>query len=84
LGIWLTDLTFIDEGNPNLVDSLVNWRKRELIANIIEEIGVFQKWKYELAEAPPHVVAFLEDLPHHSKDQLVPRFNLNNTNLFLV
>ena len=30
LGVYLTDLTFIDEGNPDVLDGKINLSKREL------------------------------------------------------
>jgi hypothetical protein len=29
-GMYLTDLTFIDDGNPDTIDGKINWNKREL------------------------------------------------------
>jgi son of sevenless-like protein len=41
-GLYLTTLTFIQDGAPNNVGTLVNFRKRQKAAEVIEEI---QKWQ---------------------------------------
>lgn len=43
--MYLSDLTFIDEGNPDYLHSsktLINFTKRELIYNVLSEIQQFQ------------------------------------------
>ena len=42
IGLYLTTLTFIQDGAPNNVGNLVNFRKRQKAAEVIEEI---QKWQ---------------------------------------
>jgi son of sevenless len=41
-GLYLTTLTFIQDGAPNNIGPLVNFRKRHKAAEVIEEI---QKWQ---------------------------------------
>lgn len=43
LGIFLKDLTFIDEGNEDIVDNLINWNKMQMQAKTISKIREFQK-----------------------------------------
>jgi len=42
LGIYLTDLTFIEDGNPDTIDGLVNFSKRQKIAKVVESIQRYQ------------------------------------------
>lgn len=35
VGVPLKDLTFIEDGNPNVVDNLVNWAKRKLVFDVV-------------------------------------------------
>jgi len=42
IGLYLTTLTFIQDGAPNNIGALVNFRKRQKAAEVIEEI---QKWQ---------------------------------------
>ncbi|KAH3743878.1 Ras guanine nucleotide exchange factor [Pelomyxa schiedti] len=47
LGVYLTDLTFIEDGNKDVVEGLINFRKRQLVYNIISEIQLYQQKPYE-------------------------------------
>ena len=47
LGMYLTDLTFIEDGNPDTVDGLINFVKRRLYANVIRDLQQFQFLEYE-------------------------------------
>jgi len=61
LGMYLTDLTFIEEGNSNTIDKvittddqeqtlkLINWGKHQKYAAIIEEVRFYQQTSYNLA-----------------------------------
>ena len=42
LGVYLLDLTYIEDGNPNKVEGLINFAKRRLIHNIIREVQQYQ------------------------------------------
>ncbi len=46
-GVYLTDLTFIDE-NPNNLEGLINFMKRKLIYNVISKIQQYQQLSYSL------------------------------------
>lgn len=50
LGLYLTDLVFIEEGNPETFDEdgvkMVNFRKSEMLAEVLLEIQNFQESKY--------------------------------------
>ena len=55
LGLMLTDLVFVDEGNPDNIKTkenvfLINWDKRERIADIIQEIQKYQQVPYNFAK----------------------------------
>jgi len=68
LGTILSDLTFMEDGNPNTVEcpktknDLVNYSKRELINNVIMEIRLHQQLPYQIAPIEP-LRSFLEALP---------------------
>eukprot|EP01102_Stenamoeba_stenopodia_P020851 TRINITY_DN826_c0_g8_i3.p1 TRINITY_DN826_c0_g8~~TRINITY_DN826_c0_g8_i3.p1 ORF type:complete len:865 (+),score=193.10 TRINITY_DN826_c0_g8_i3:912-3506(+) len=52
-GIYLRDVTFIDEGNSDYVeDDLVNFVKLEMISNIVQEIESYQKSPFEIEPLP--------------------------------
>jgi hypothetical protein len=35
IGVILKDLTFIEDGNPNAIDDLINWSKRKLVFDVV-------------------------------------------------
>jgi len=41
-GVYLTDLTFIEDGNPEKIDGLTNWGKKQMTAGVIREITLYQ------------------------------------------
>ncbi|XP_040277431.1 ras-specific guanine nucleotide-releasing factor 2 isoform X2 [Bufo bufo] len=61
LGMYLTDLAFIEEGTPNFTEEgLVNFSKMRMISHIIREIRQFQQTPYRI-EHQPKVTQFLLD-----------------------
>eukprot|EP00002_Diphylleia_rotans_P028254 TRINITY_DN5700_c0_g2_i1.p1 TRINITY_DN5700_c0_g2~~TRINITY_DN5700_c0_g2_i1.p1 ORF type:complete len:1097 (-),score=216.38 TRINITY_DN5700_c0_g2_i1:583-3873(-) len=52
LGMYLTDLTFIDDGNPDCIDKLINFRKRDLTYNVVREIQQYQQLSYSYQPNP--------------------------------
>ncbi|XP_078036971.1 ras-specific guanine nucleotide-releasing factor 2-like [Augochlora pura] len=49
LGLYLSDLSFIDEGAPTITeDGLLNFSKMRMIANVIREIRNFQQKPYNI------------------------------------
>ncbi|XP_060073203.1 ras-specific guanine nucleotide-releasing factor 2-like [Ylistrum balloti] len=49
LGMYLTDLSFIEEGTPdNTEEGLVNFSKMRMIAHVIREIRLFQQTPYRI------------------------------------
>eukprot|EP01080_Neovahlkampfia_damariscottae_P001212 gene1212-11302_t len=48
LGMHLTDLLFIEDGNPDIKENnLINWSKRKLQAEIIRSVQMYQQMSYE-------------------------------------
>ena len=48
LGMYLTDLTFIEDGNPDKTGALHNFSKRIFVSNVIQEIQQYQQSPYVL------------------------------------
>eukprot|EP01103_Thecamoeba_quadrilineata_P014814 TRINITY_DN4508_c0_g1_i2.p1 TRINITY_DN4508_c0_g1~~TRINITY_DN4508_c0_g1_i2.p1 ORF type:complete len:806 (+),score=199.71 TRINITY_DN4508_c0_g1_i2:277-2694(+) len=62
LGIFLTDLTFIEDGNPDLLaDGLINFTKRKRLAGVIQEIKQYQQSPFHLLPVP-QIYDFVRDL----------------------
>ncbi|ELR21886.1 RasGEF domain containing protein [Acanthamoeba castellanii str. Neff] len=62
LGVYLTDLTFIEDGNPNTLDDLINWNKSQMIAAVITEIRFYQTPSYTYPLVP-ELRDMLQELP---------------------
>eukprot|EP01113_Clastostelium_recurvatum_P031889 TRINITY_DN4032_c0_g1_i8.p1 TRINITY_DN4032_c0_g1~~TRINITY_DN4032_c0_g1_i8.p1 ORF type:complete len:1665 (+),score=458.48 TRINITY_DN4032_c0_g1_i8:252-5246(+) len=68
LGTYLSDLTFMEDGNPDTVANpdggapLINFTKRELVNSVVLEIKLYQQCSYGIAVRQP-LHAFLEALP---------------------
>jgi son of sevenless-like protein len=52
IGVYLTDLTFLEDGNTDLLGNLINFDKRRRIATVISDIKQYQQAKYALAHEP--------------------------------
>lgn len=52
LGMYLTDLTFIEDGNQNFISGLINFKKRQMIYNVIAEIQLYQQDRYNIPPNP--------------------------------
>ncbi|KAL6070206.1 Ral guanine nucleotide dissociation stimulator [Balamuthia mandrillaris] len=51
IGVFLTDLTFIEDGNKDMLTShphLINFEKRQMQSRVIEQIKLYQKKAYAL------------------------------------
>jgi len=72
IGVYLMDLTFTDEGNPDKIGNLINFNKRNLVGKIISEIDMYRREKYvELKKTS--VAQFIEQLPRLSEKELYQR-----------
>uniref|UniRef100_A0A286ZWL8 Ras protein specific guanine nucleotide releasing factor 2 n=1 Tax=Sus scrofa TaxID=9823 RepID=A0A286ZWL8_PIG len=61
LGMYLTDLAFIEEGTPNFTEEgLVNFSKMRMISHIIREIRQFQQTSFRI-DHQPKVTQYLLD-----------------------
>jgi hypothetical protein len=47
------DLTFIDEGNPDTIDGLVNFEKRLQVYSVLQEVSGFARTPYTFAKVEP-------------------------------
>jgi RasGEF domain len=70
LGMYLTDLVFICEGNRDLLDGgFINLEKHRMVARVIDEIRLYQNKMYDFPEIP----AFMQRVnsaPSRSDDEL--------------
>src|SRR6266542_1349022 len=70
LGVYLTDLTFIEDGNPNTLKKsrqLINFSKRMKTAEVIREIQQYQSVPYCLTPVP-EIQMFIRSHLQDSRD----------------
>jgi predicted MPP superfamily phosphohydrolase len=68
-GTYLTDITFIEDGNPDYIKGLINFRKRELVYLVIREVQQYQLQRYNY-EYVDNIAHFLAELPYHTDEEL--------------
>jgi hypothetical protein len=52
LGVYLTDLTFIEDGNPNNIGHLINFHKRRLVHRVLQDIEQYQDTAFNIPPDP--------------------------------
>jgi len=75
LGVYLRDLTFIEEGNPTFLreNNLINYEKIQLVGQVIREVQFFQKnssYPDLVASDQPPTIKYLKKLKGLKEDQL--------------
>jgi len=60
-GIFLTDLTFAEEANPEIIQNLINFRRSRIVFSIISRIQFFQQKSYRLCHVH-QIQTFLREL----------------------
>jgi len=68
VGVWLTQILHIDEGNQNLTNGLINFRKMDLFANIILDVQLYQQEKYEIS-VNQQLVSLFSQLPRDFSEE---------------
>jgi hypothetical protein len=71
LGIYLQDLTFIEDGNPNFLKSskvLINFAKRTKTAEVIRELQQYQTMGYHFRTVE-EIQTFVTENLHSSRDE---------------
>jgi len=74
LGVYLTDITFIEDGNQDFTEvngvTLINFRKREQVFTVIQEIQDYQQLPYQDFKMQPDIVKVLMNPPTATDDEL--------------
>jgi hypothetical protein len=68
IGVSLTDLTFIEEGNQDGTNDKINFRKRELGYKSIREVTQYQISPYKFPAEDP-LYTWLQELPYLGSDE---------------
>eukprot|EP01130_Rhizamoeba_saxonica_P000136 TRINITY_DN10149_c0_g1_i1.p1 TRINITY_DN10149_c0_g1~~TRINITY_DN10149_c0_g1_i1.p1 ORF type:complete len:1029 (+),score=234.80 TRINITY_DN10149_c0_g1_i1:25-3111(+) len=68
LGVYLTDLTFIEEGHSSKTErGLINWVQRHQISRVIIEVKQYQDMAYNLTSTPS-ISDYLVNLEHFTEE----------------
>jgi len=72
LGVHLQDLVFIEDGNPDKLHELINWRKRKYVSKIVSTLLYYQtgEYKFKIPKNHPEALYFLDQLPIYSEKEL--------------
>jgi len=83
LGMFLTDLNMVEEGNSNSLNDLINFEKRTRLAFVMKQILTFQKYSYQFLTEPrihsflTQIGALNDEALHHFSEICEPK---NRTN----
>jgi hypothetical protein len=69
LGVYLQDLTFIEDGNPDQIDGLVNFERLGLVYGVLKEVLLFQQQSYGFPVLEP-MSTLLISLPFATEKNL--------------
>jgi len=69
IGLYLTDLTFIEDGNPKYIDGLINFEKCRFFANVIRDMQIYQNQRYPL-EKCEELYKMLKEIKHLSENEM--------------
>jgi hypothetical protein len=67
--VHLSDLTFIEDGNPDTINGLINFTKRRLVFRVISDVSRYQQNAYNLHPVP-QIIALLSNLDTKKDDEL--------------
>jgi len=67
--MYLTDLTFVEDGNKDTKDGLINFNKRSQLYNVIAQIQQYQIVAYNF-KTEKYLISFLTELPHNNEEEL--------------
>lgn len=69
LGVHLSDLAFIGDGNASTIDGLLNFDKHLMVYKVLEQILICQQQKFEFEQVEPFRT-FYSELPSLGEDEL--------------
>lgn len=75
IGVFLMDLTMIEEGNPDEIDGLINFQKLSMIYQVIEKVQRYQQDPYEFTPTES-LLTFLLDPPHVADEKELYRLSV--------
>lgn len=73
--MYCSDLTFIDDGNPDEIAGLVNFYKRKLMSKIVIQLEVYQQVPYNLTVVP-EIQEWIKTLESKDDDSVLYNISL--------
>ena len=62
-------VTYIEDGNPDSIDGLINFTKCEMISKVIREIFDYQQCPFQLKSTKQDICCILYNIPETSEAQ---------------
>lgn len=62
-------VTYIEDGNPDSIDGLINFTKCEMISKVIREIFDYQQYPFQLKSTKQDICCILYNIPETSEAQ---------------
>jgi len=70
IGVYLGDLIFIEEGNPDELEGLINFNKCRLTYKVIAEIQQYQHLGYDSLSIDASLISYLKQLTFTGEKEL--------------
>jgi son of sevenless-like protein len=70
LGLFLTDLTFIEEGNKNIINNRINFDKRRKLSKIVKNIIFFQNGFFKFRPVNEIILYLTDKVTNINKNDL--------------
>jgi regulator of replication initiation timing len=71
LGMYQKDLLFLDDGNPNMIENLINFNKRMKMADVIFDLGFCQIGSFPtLSDIQPVIISWIFNSVNLSEKEL--------------
>jgi len=68
IGVYLIDLTYMEDGNPDMIDSRINFVKRDMISKVIQQIKQYQECSYAGESYSEDLMQLLWNIPEANND----------------
>eukprot|EP01117_Protostelium_nocturnum_P006591 TRINITY_DN2373_c1_g1_i2.p1 TRINITY_DN2373_c1_g1~~TRINITY_DN2373_c1_g1_i2.p1 ORF type:complete len:255 (+),score=81.52 TRINITY_DN2373_c1_g1_i2:82-846(+) len=75
IGVYLTDLIFIEEGNPLRIGRRINFSRAVYVHNVISAVQRYQQSPYNITLIPP-VQAFIQRMPRMTEQDAIYKASL--------
>lgn len=78
IGTYLTDLTYIEDGNHSTVCNKINFTKREMISKVIRALMDYQQVPYDI-KPQSEIISILNSFPEAVESQEKEFYQISKT-----